>query len=80
MLNAPRACKRYSRRLADELRYLSRNIAIRLNRFRPSTALFEAVFTEVSSAAYRAILTGRYDVLGRVFRPCFGSRAAREGV
>ena len=80
MLNVLRACKKCGKRLVDELRYLSRNVVIRLNRFRPSTTLFKAVFTDVSSTTCRAILTGRYDALGYVFRPCFGLRATREGV
>ena len=80
MLNALRACKRCGERLADELRCLSRNVATGLNRLRPSAALFEAAFTEVSSAACRAILAGGCDALGRVYGPRFGSRAAGERV
>ena len=80
MLNVLRACKRCSKRLVDELRYLSKNIVTRLNRFRPSTTLFKAVFTEVLSTAYRAILTCKCDVLRRVYRPCFSLKTTREGV
>ena len=61
VLRLCRARRRYGRRFLDELRCLSRRVAIGLNSFCPSVALLEAAFTVFSSADCRDI-SGCVDV------------------